>query len=417
MKHDTPHANMRPNSRNDPPTGTPAASTRRSILFLGLPILLILGAVLWFTSRSQPVTPPPGAAGAAAAVPVRMALVQQQDIPIRVLGVGHVQAWASVTVQSRIDGQLVSVGFTEGQDVVEGQLIAQLDDRMQKAQLDQALAQQARDKANLDYALQDLRRYEALVKRDAVTQQTLDAQRAQVAQLRAAMLANDALVEAARTQLSYTRITAPISGRTGARLVDPGNIVRANMLEGLVVINQIDPIAVTFSVPDSVFADVNQALRQGRAIQAYAYASGGTEPLAQGEVVLVSNQIDPQSGTLQLKARFDNPEHALWPGQYVDTRLILGQRRDALVIPSRAVQRGPDGPLVYVVDDEGIARIRPVEITLIQDETALIAQGLSAGERVITDGQYKVRPGARVQQMAAPAIDAAGPGKAPGARP
>lgn len=406
---------MRPNSPNIPSSRTTVSSTRRSILLVGLPVLLIVGAILWFASRPQAITPP--AAPAATAVPVSIAVAEQRDIPMRVLGVGHVQAWASVTVQSRIDGQLVSVGFTEGQDVVEGQLIAQLDDRMQKAQLDQALAQQARDRASLDYALQDLRRYETLVKRDAVTQQTLDAQRAQVAQLRAAMLANDALVEAARTQLSYTRITAPISGRTGARLVDPGNIVRANMVEGLVVINQIDPIAVTFTVPDSAFADVNEALRQGRPVHANAYASGGDEPLAEGEVVLVSNQIDPQSGTLQLKARFDNPDHVLWPGQYVDMRVLLGQRRDALTIPSRAVQRGPEGPLVYVVDDEDIAHIRPVEITLIQDETALIAQGLSAGERVITDGQYKVRPGARVQQMTAPATDAAGPGQASGARP
>jgi len=407
MNPATPHANMRPNSRNDPPTGTPAASTRRSILFLGLPILLILGAVIWFASRPRVVAPP--AAGGDAAVPVRMATVQQRDVPIRILGVGNVQAWASVTVQARIDGQLESVGFTEGQDVVQGQLIAQLDDRLQKAQLDQALAQQARDRAALDYAQQDLRRYETLVKRDAITAQTLDAQRAQVAQLQAALLADAAQVAAARTQLSYTRITAPISGRTGARLIDPGNIVRANLVEGIVVINQIDPIAVTFTVSDSIFAEVDQALRAGRTLQALAYASGGDQPLAVGEVVLVDNRIDPQSGTLQLKARFDNPRHTLWPGQYVDMRLILGQRRGALVIPSRAVQRGPDGPLVYVVDEGGIAHVRPVQVALIQDEMALIDQGLSAGERVVTEGQYKVRPGARVAQIAAPAAAAPAP--------
>ncbi len=398
---------MRQTPRKDPSSMAPAPSPRRTILALGLPILLILGAVVWFASRPRAVSTP--AAGAEAPVPVRMAPVERRDVPIRVLGVGNVQAWASVTVQARIDGQLEKVGFTEGQDVTEGQLIAQLDDRVQKAQLDQALAQQARDRASLEYAQQDLRRYETLVKRDAITPQTLDAQRAQVAQMQATLLSDAAQVAAARTQLSYTRITAPISGRTGALLIDPGNIVRAGSGQGVVVINQIDPIAVSFTVPDSVYAEVNQALRAGRVLRAVAYASGGDQPLAEGRVVLVDNQIDPQSGTLRLKARFDNPGHVLWPGQYVDLRLILGERRGALVVPSRAVQRGPDGPLAYVVDQAGIAHVRPVEIALIQDELALIAKGLSEGERVITDGQYKVRPGAHVAEAAAAPASAAPP--------
>ncbi|MER1969113.1 efflux RND transporter periplasmic adaptor subunit [Castellaniella sp. GW247-6E4] len=393
------------------------SSRRRTILALGLPVLLILGAILWFASRPRAVlVPAPNPA--TAAVPVRMASVERRDVPIRVLGVGNVEAWASVTVQARIDGQLERIGFTEGQDVTEGQLIAQLDDRVQKAQLDQALAQQARDRASLEYAQQDLRRYETLVKRDAITPQTLDAQRAQVAQLQATLLSDAAQVAAARTQLSYTRITAPISGRAGALLIDPGNIVRAAANQGVVVINQVDPVAVSFTVPDSVYAEVNQALREGRAMRALAYTAGGEQPLAEGRVVLVDNQIDAQSGTLRLKARFDNPGHALWPGQYVDLRLILGERRGALVVPSRAVQRGPEGPLVYVVDAAGVAQVRAVEITLIQDELALIGKGLSEGERVITDGQYKVRPGAHVAEAApATAPAPAAPPVSPGADP
>uniref|UniRef100_UPI0033410F93 efflux RND transporter periplasmic adaptor subunit n=1 Tax=Castellaniella defragrans TaxID=75697 RepID=UPI0033410F93 len=407
------NVNMRQPPHQDSSSIAPS-STRRSILYLGLPILLILGAAIWFGSRQRAVSAP---AAAADAVPVRIAQVEQRDVPIRVLGVGNVQALASVTVQARIDGQLEQVGFTEGQDVVKGQLIAQLDDRVQKAQLDQALAQQTRDRASLDYAQRDLRRYEALVKRDAVTQQILDAQRAEVAQLQAALLADAAQVAAAHTQLSYTRITAPISGRTGALLIDPGNIVRAGSDQGVVVINQIDPIAVSFTVPDSLFADVNRALREGRALQAVAYASGGDQPLAEGRVVLVNNQIDPQSGTLQLKAHFDNPGHVLWPGQYVDMRLILGEQPNALIIPARAVQRGPEGPLVYVVDEGGVARIQPVGIARIQDEFAVIAKGLSAGERVITDGQYKVRPGAHVAQVAADGPENQGGDASEGAKP
>lgn len=382
------------------------SSPRRSILAVGLPILLILGLAIWFASRPRAVQAP--ARSPSAAVPVHMAPVEVRDMPIRVTGVGNVQAWASVTVQSRTDGQLEKVGFTEGQDVQAGQLIAQLDDRMQQAQLDQALAQLARDKASLDNARIDLQRYQTLIKRDAVTQQVLDAQRAQVAQLQAAVQADAALVAAARTQLSYTRITAPISGRTGARLIDPGNVVRANLVEGIVVIKQIDPIAVTFTVPDTAYPGIAQGLGRGAPLQAQVMVSGTDQVLAEGEVVLVNNQIDAKSGTLQLKARFANPDHRLWPGQYVDVRLILGQRPDALVIPARAVQRGPDGLLVYVVDDQNVAQLRAVELIVTEDELAVVGKGLAAGDRVITEGQYKVRPGARVMQIEAPEPASAG---------
>jgi multidrug efflux system membrane fusion protein len=392
------------------------SSARRSFLWWGLAALLILSLWGWWSGRARPAV---AAAGTGTApVLVHTTTVAERDMPIRLQGLGAVQAWASVTVRARIDGQLESVGFREGEVVRQGQLIAQLDDRVQKAQLAQAVAQRARDQAQLDNARQDLTRYVELARHGAIDRKTLDTQRAQVAVLQATIQADEAQIQAARVQLDYTRITAPLTGRTGTLRVDPGNLVRATDADGLVLINQVDPIAVSFTVPDTAFAEVQAAVhaagRPGPGLAVEVYGRGQPERLGQGELVLVDNQIDAASGTLRLKARLDNPDMALWPGQTVDVRLILGDRAKALVVPESAVQRGAQGLYVYVVGDDDTVRVQTVRTVVAQDGLIVVAEGLSAGQRVVIDGQYKLRPGLKIAELKA-ADQAAPDGKsAPG---
>jgi len=385
------------------------SSVRRSFLWWGLAALLILGAWVWWSGR-----PAPAAAAentGAAPVLVHTATVAARDMPIRLQGLGAVQAWASVTVRARIDGQLESVGFREGEVVRQGQLIAKLDDRVQKAQLAQAVAQRARDQAQLDNAREDLARYVELARHGAIDRKTLDTQRAQVAVLRATIQSDDAQIQAARVQLDYTRITAPLTGRTGALQVDPGNLVRATDAAGLVLINQVDPIAVSFTVPDTAFAAVQAAVHTagpsapGLAVE--VYGRGQAQRLGLGTLVLVDNRIDAASGTLRLKARLDNPDLALWPGQTVDVRLILGDRAGALVVPESAVQRGAESLFVYVVEPDDRVRLQAVRTAVTQDGLAVVTEGLSAGQRVVVDGQYKLRPGLKIAEAAADAAGAA----------
>ena len=382
------------------------SSTRRSMLTTGLPVLIVLGAIVWFLSRhGSDAQPRPQASNAP--VQATVTAVKQQDVPIYLNGVGTVTALHSVTVHTRIDGQLDRVGFKEGQDVAAGQLIAQIDPRTEQAQLDAAVAQKAKDQAQLANARLDLRRYADLVKQDAATRQTLDTQRAQVAQLEAAVQADDAQINSARTQLSYTRITAPISGRVGARLVDPGNIVHAADAGGLVVINQVDPIGVVFTLPEDSFVDINHAMRASPSpLQVDAYARNSPQPLGHGSLLLLNNQIDTSTGTIQLKASFPNPVHDMWPGQYVNARLYLGVRKQALAIPDEAIQRGPEGTYAYVLNDKDIVHLQYVHVVVIQNGIAVVDKGLAAGQRVVVDGQYKLRPGihvTKVQDMAAAA--------------
>lgn len=314
-------------------------------------------------------------------------------MPNFLIGVGTVQALASVTVKARIDGQLERVDYVEGQDVKAGQMLAQLDARPVRAQLEQVQAQKARDEALLANARLDLDRYAQLIKEEATSQQTLDTQKALVAQLQAAVQTDQAQIHFAQVQLGYATITAPFPGRTGARLVDPGNIVHASDANGLVVINQIDPIAVVFTLPGDAVQVINRAQQDGRRLAVLAYGRNGDELLARGTLVLVNNQIEVSSGTVQLKGRFANAQHVLWPGQYVNVRLQLGDHTQALTVPAPAVQRGQSGTYVYVVGGDGKAEMRPVEVLQTQDGKVIIAKGLQAGETVVLDGQYKIKPG------------------------
>src|SRR5574337_1303428 len=356
----------------------------RRWLWIALPVAALAIFGIRTISRQADAARPPGP-GAGAPVLVTTAPVQVRAMPVIQSGIGTVTALQSVTVRTRVDGQIERIAYAEGRDVVAGQLLVQLDPRTLQAQLAQARAQRAKDAAQLDSA------------------------RALVGQLSAAVQADDAQIAFAQVQLSYTRITAPISGRAGARLVDVGNIVHAADPAGLVVINQIDPIAVVFTLPEGALPDIQRALEGSReplAVQVYARAS--RDVLARGRLVMLNNQIDTASGTVQLKARFDNPDHLLWPGQYVDVRLVLGIRQGALTVPAAAVQRGADGLYAYTVLADGSAKVQPIEVAQIQDGVAVIDRGLAPGDRVVVDGQYKLRAGLKVAEASAAAAAARG---------
>lgn len=379
-----------------------ASSSRRArMLRIAVPILA-LAALGWYSLRSH-AEQAPKPAKASAPVAATVVRVQRESVPNFLVGVGTVTPQATVTVKSRIDGQLESVNYVEGQEVKAGQVLAQLDARALRAQLEQAKAQLARDEAQAANAQRDLARYTQLMKEEATTQQTLDTQRAQVAQLQAALQTDRAQVHYAEVQLGYTTITAPLSGRVGARLVDPGNIVHAADANGLVVINQIDPVTVVFALPGDAVQAINRAQQAGRKLQALAYARQGDALLAKGELVLLNNQVDIASGTVQLKARFANKEHQLWPGQYVNMRLLLGDFENALTVPAPVVQRGQQGTYAYVVDADGKAQMRAIDVLQIQDDKAVIAKGLAEGETVVRDGQYKIKPGTPVKATVAAA--------------
>ena len=341
-------------------------------------------------------------------VAVVSTLVKVQDMPIYRSGIGTVAPTYSVTVKARVDGQLDKVAFKEGEDVKKGQLLAQLDPRTLQAQLMQAQATRAKDQATLANARVDLKRYETLITQDAATQQQLDTQAALVSQLEATVKADEANVNSAQVQLSFTTITAPISGRVGARLVDPGNIVHATDTSGLVVINQIDPISVVFTLPEDAVQDTIHALDTKKPVLAQAFPRDGGAMLGAGYLTLLNNQIDTTSGTVQLKASFLNQQHNLWPGQYVNVRLILGTRLKAITVPEAAIQRSQNGVYVYVVDEQTkTAQSRTISLAQIQDGVAVVSMGLEANDRVVVDGQYKLKPGVKVQEVARGASGAA----------
>lgn len=362
-------------------------------------------------------------AAANAPVQVITAEAKQQDVPVYLNGVGTVTANATVTVRTRIDGALDKLHYVEGQDVKAGELLAEIDSRALRAQLQQAQATRAKDAAQLANARNDLGRYTRLRADDAATQQTLDAAKAQVAQLEAAVQADDAQINYDKVQIDYTRITAPISGRTGTRLVDVGNIVHAADTGGLVVINQIDPITVLFTLPEENVQRIGAA-SGGKPLPVTATTRDGATELAKGDLVLLNNQVDTATGTVQLKGRFANPKHTLWPGQYVNMRLQLTTLNGATTIPSAAVQRGQKGTFVYVVKGDGSAAMQPVDVGQDQDGTTVIQKGLQPGQRVVVDGQSKLKPGSKIAEAAQPgkagqpaqAVPAAAPAAAPAAK-
>jgi multidrug efflux system membrane fusion protein len=362
-----------------------------------IPLVLVgaLGAGTWYWWMRDPAQAnlPPSAPPA---IPVDTASATGRDVPIYLIGLGTVQALNTVTVTSRVDGELEKVAFTEGQDVKAGDLLAQVDQRPFKAALDQAIAKKAQDIAQLKNAQLDLKRFVPLLTKGFATHQEVDTQQALVNQFQSQIQGDEAAIENAQTQLDYTTITAPLDGRTGFRLVDQGNIVHATDTTGIVVITQLHPISVVFTVPEENLLAITQAMSAGPVV-ATALASDGTTELDQGRVTLVDNQIDQATGTARLKAEFDNRGNKLWPGEFVNVRILMQTRGNALTVPSAAVQHGNDGLFVYVVKPDETVEARPVKVGTDTGEFAVVESGLHIGEQVVVNGQYRLQPGARIK--------------------
>jgi multidrug efflux system membrane fusion protein len=382
---------------------TTSLDTRSKWTLAAAAAVVVVGGALWAVGRDAHAADPADAGKKAGDAPVgvKTAPVKVQDMPNFRAGIGSVTPTFTVTVKTRVDGQLDSVGFAEGQDVKKGQVIARLDPRTLQAQLLQAQATRAKDQATLANARVDLQRYTTLLAQDAATQQQFDTQKALVAQLDATVRTDDAAVNYAQVQLDFTTIRAPIGGRVGARLVDPGNIVHTTDTTGLVVINQIDPISVLFTLPDEAVQEINHAQAASRKpLVVQAFPRNGTALLGTGTLTLVNNTIDTTSGTVQLKASFPNAQHALWPGQFVNVRLVLGTYQNALTIPEAAVQRSQTGVYAYVLGADGqTVQNRAITLVQIQDGAAIVGSGVKAGERVVVDGQYKLKPGSHVVEV------------------
>ena len=337
-----------------------------------------------------------------AAVPVGVAAARSGDIPVYLDGLGAVSAFYTVTVHSRVDGQLMSVPVREGQTVKEGDLLAQIDPRPFQASLDQVSGQLARDQALLTNAKLDLERYKGLIAQDAIPKQQLDTQAATVGQDEGTVKNDQALVEAAQLQLDYSRITAQISGRIGLRLVDPGNIVHASDASGILVITQLHPIAVVFTLPEDNLPAVMRKVTAGAKLPVIAYNRDKSQKLAEGFLQTVDNQIDPGTGTSKLKAVFDNKENTLFPNQFVNVRLLLDVKQGQVIVPTVALQRGSSGPFVYAVKADGTVEARPVTVGVVEGSDSSVDAGLAAGESVVVDGADSLQPGSKVAVAGAP---------------
>src|SRR5215475_7622141 len=323
-------------------------------------------------------------------VPVKIAPVEKADFPVYLTGLGTVQGFNTVLVRTRVDGQINKIDFTEGQFVKEGDLLAEIDPRPFQATLDQAKAKKQQDEANLANANLDLQRYTKLG--EFATRQQTDTQRSTVAQLTAQIAADDAAISNAQTQLDYTQIKSPITGIVGLRQVDVGNIVNAVTQTGIVTVAQIEPIAVIFTAPEEQLPYINES-QAVSPLKVIAITTDGKKPLAEGKLAVINNQVDTTSGTIRLKAVFDNKDHALWPGQSVSTRLLVKTLKDATVVPDDAIQHGTNGLYAYAVDQDNKAALRKVRVSQSIDGRSVVDEGLKPGEQVITGGQFKVQPG------------------------
>jgi len=373
----------------------PAPPRRRRWIAFAVALLALVALFVVVRRASTPAAKKGPDPAAARAVPVSAATVARRDVPVALDGLGNVVAYRTVTVRSQVDGRLEQVFFKEGQTVKAGQVIAQIDPRPFQAQLHQAEGARARDAAQLASGKLDLERYKALVKDNLVPQQQVDQQAGTVGQLEGAVRVDDAAIETAKLNLDYSRIASPVDGVTGIRLVDPGNIVHAADPGGIVLVTQLDPVAVIFTLPQDFLPAVVEAMGQG-ALAVDVFARDGTTLLGTGKLELIDNQINQATSTIRLKAVFPNPRRVLWPNQFVNARLHLSVRKGALVVPASAIQRGPNGSFVFVVGADSTVSARPVEVASTANDVTVIGRGLEEGEKVVVDGQNLLRVGAKV---------------------
>ena len=351
--------------------------------------LAIGGAAGWYLLQfAEPVraarTP------AVARVPVSVAVASRQNVPIYLSGLGTVQASYTIGIHAQVDGKLIEVRFTEGQHVQAGEVLAKIDPRLYQAALDQAKAKKAQDEAQLVSAQKDLMRSKTLAAQNFQTEQIVDQQQAKVEQLKAAIAADGAAIDTAQTQLDYTTITAPSEGRIGVRLVDPGNVVRASDQGSIATLTRLQPISVLFTLPSRALDDVRDAMARGP-VEVTAFDRDNARALSTGTLLLVDNLIDQTTATIRLKATFENKDERLWPGEFVNARLLIETRKDVLTVPSAAVQRGPQGLLAWVIGDDNVAKAVPIEVGPTSGDLTIVTSGLADGARVVTDGYYKLQ--------------------------
>jgi membrane fusion protein, multidrug efflux system len=364
--------------------------------FLGIVLigaLAVGGVVLWRAdSRAKPRSP-----AARIVVPVTVATAEQHDVPIFLSGLGTVQASNTVAIRSQVDGKLISVNFTQGQEVHQGDTLAVIDPRPFQATLDQAKGKKAQDEAQLISAQKDLARFLNLNSKGFETQQNVDQQQAKVDQLKAAIVSDQAAIESAETQLSYATITAPLDGVVGFRQVDAGNIIHANDVNPLTVLTQIHPATVIFTLPQKNLSKVREAMLRGK-VNVVAVDQDNQHELAQGDLMLIDNQIDQTTSTIRLKAEFANTDGRLWPGEFVSVRTLVDTQVGAVTVPPAAIQRGPQGPYTWVVSANQTVEQRPIENLLINDGSiAVVTKGITAGDQVVVNGQYRLQAGTRVE--------------------
>ncbi len=371
--------------------------------------VLAIGGGLAVTHKfpfERPAAPSAAASTPPPAVPIVAGTVAQHDVPIYLRGVGTVIAYNTVVVRSQIQGQIVSINFTEGQTVHTGDLLAQIDPRPYQAQLDQVTATRDRDQAQLANAQANLKRYSTLGNQGWATPQLVETQQAQVRQLQAAIKADEALIEAAQTQLSYTRLTSPIDGVTGIRQIDIGNIIHPTDPNGLVVVTQLQPISVIFTLPETELAQIQVQLAKGP-LTVEAYNQDNTIKLDEGKLDFIDNEILQTTGSVRFRADFPNPAHRLWPGELINVWLLIDTRHNGLTVSAPVVQQGPQGAYVYVIGSDSKVEARPVKVAEVSGGQALIDSGLTANEKVVVDGQYKLQPGARVTILTGKAAEQA----------
>lgn len=367
-----------------------AQKSRRIYVAIGIAVACVAAAVIYWRRGSTET-----AKAAPPSVPVIVTQAAQQDVPIYYDALGTVQALNTVALRAQVNGQIVSVDFRQGQDVRKGDVLAKIDPAPFQAALDQAIAKKSEDEAQLIDAEKDLARFKTLVLRNAETLQDVDTQQAKVDTTKATIDADQAAIEAAKTQLNYATITAPIDGVVGFRQVDIGNIIHTNDINPLTVLTQIKPCTVIFTLPQGDLGPVREAMLHGT-VSVLAFDQENKKQLAEGKLLLINNQIDQNTSTIQLKAEFPNQDELLWPGEFVHIHILITTRKNAVTVPAVALQRGPDGFYVWVIKPDDTAEQRPIEAETVSEDLAIATKGLNAGERVVVDGQSRLDAGTHV---------------------